>query len=383
MLRSAGGDFRAAAPRTDQHVDARRSEPTGAPLLDPDLARYGWNADRAASLATFTSDPTWYPARVIRQDRGRWTVVSASGERYADLRGRLRSTIRSVDVPTVGDWVLLSDRSGEDRSTIESVLPRSSALLRNAAGTTTEPQVVAANVDTVFITVPSDAPENPRRLERQLALVRESGATPVIVATKADLSEDIAWMRPIADDAPVCAVDGRTGAGVERLSEWLGAGQTVALLGPSGAGKSTLGNVLLGDQSLLTGAVRDDDKRGRHTTSWRQMVVLPSGALLVDTPGVRELALWSADDGVAATFTDVEEAAGQCRFNNCSHGTEPGCAIVAALADGTLDPSRFESWKKLQSELKHHAVRHDARLRADEKRKWVQLTKDGKRRARP
>ncbi len=314
-------------------------------------------------------------------------MQSGAGEVFAKMRGRLRGDLRADEIPAVGDWVMIRPGAEAGHASIEGVLPRSSALFRESSGPTTEPQAVAANIDAVFITVPGDAAPNPRRVERQLAMVRDSGAAPVIVVTKADLvgadGSGTTWIDDVALGTAVVLVNGLTGSGVEALAPWLSPGSTLAVIGPSGAGKSTLANCLLGAETLATGEVRGDDRRGRHTTTWRELVQLPSGALLIDTPGVREVALWDATEGVAATFADVETVAEGCRFSNCSHGGEDGCAVVAALAEGLLDGARFASWQKLQRELHQQELRTDARKRNEERKKWSALAREARQRARP
>jgi ribosome biogenesis GTPase / thiamine phosphate phosphatase len=345
--------------------------------LSPALLALGWTATRADQLTQ-----TGSPHRVIRHDRGGWTIAGEHGELLADLRGRLRRELTDDQLPRVGDWVLATARPDEQRASIEAVLPRSSALIRKAAGTTSEPQVVAANVDIVFVIVPADAPPNPRRVERELALVWESGASPVIVVTKADLDHDHEWVRDAAPGVDMVMVDSISGDGVDGLGSWLTHGSTIVLLGPSGAGKSTLANALLGDDQFATGAVRDDDLRGRHTTTHRELVALPSGALLIDTPGVRELGLFDAPDALTAVFDDVEQVAADCRFSNCTHAQEPGCAVRSAVEDGALDPDRLASWRKLQRELAFQARRTDARLAAEERKRWAAISKEASKRAR-
>ena len=321
--------------------------------------------------------------RVVRHDRAGWTVSTIHGDLLSTLRGRLRSSLSAIDVPSVGDWVEVAARPAEQRATIEAVLPRSTALIRKAAGTTSEPQVVAANVDLVFVTVPGDAPPNPRRVERELVTVWESGAAPVIVATKADVGNDIEWIETVSMGTPVVPVDAFSPESVAALDTFLHPGVTVVLLGPSGAGKSTLANSLLGASYLDTGDVRESDHRGRHTTTRRELVRLLGGALLIDTPGIRELSLWDTPTGLANTFADVEEIVASCRFSNCSHSGEPGCALAAALSDGSLERGRLNSWNKLQREAAHQARRNDHRLNAEERKKWSQVSKAAKRRARP
>jgi ribosome biogenesis GTPase / thiamine phosphate phosphatase len=349
----------------------------------PTLTPYGWTPERDEVFPVTPPDPTdtdLTPARVIKHDRVGWTVMCVHGELRADLRGAMRGSTDLTERPGVGDWVAISPRLYESSSTIESVLPRTSALVRNAAGRRTEAQVLAANVDTVLICVPADAAANPRRVERELAMVWESGAEPVVVLTKSDLETDRAWIELVSMGAAVVSVDSVAPDGVVSLDPWRIPGRTLVVIGPSGAGKSTLANRLLAEDRLATGAVRDADWRGKHTTTWRELVVLPCGTLLIDTPGIRELSLWDAAEGVAAVFDDVEEVAAECRFSNCSHQNEPGCAIIAALADGSLAQERIDSWRKLDSELAFQARRVDAQLASAEKKKWATLTKTARER---
>jgi ribosome biogenesis GTPase / thiamine phosphate phosphatase len=373
-------------------------------LLSDVLTPMGWTDQRSIEFAELvarriTDDPNAMPiepARVIRQDRGAWHVISPSGALIADLRGRVRSEVTPLEVPTVGDWVAISPRTNEGSASIEATLSRTSSLLRHAAGGTTTAQIVAANVDVVIITVPITSPPNPRRVERQLAMTAQSGARAVIVVTKIDLVEgngatstpvtatpvtaqsdeatpsgsaSVAdryhWISEVALNTPVIALDAKHGAVVETLAPWLTPGSTLVLIGPSGAGKSTLANSLLGTEQLATGSVRTSDTRGRHTTTWRELVTLPCGALLIDTPGTRELGLWDADEGLADTFDDLSTIADECRFGNCGHSNEPGCAIVAALKAGTIDVGRVESWAKLRAELAQRETREVERQRAE------------------
>jgi ribosome biogenesis GTPase len=280
-----------------------------------------------------------------------------------------------------GDWVGLSD------GLIRTVLPRRSAIVRNAAGLTTTAQTLAANVDVAF-TVSSLGPDlEPRRIERYLVTLWESGATPEIVLTKADRLDDpwplVAEVEAVALGVSVHVVSAVTGQGCDALRARIGAGMTAVLLGSSGVGKSTLVNRWLGEETMATKETRVDDDEGRHTTTHRQLLVLPGGGIVIDTPGLRELQLWDVGSAALdATFADVEELAAACRFGDCTHKHEPGCAVLAAVESGELPAERLHSWRKLQRELLAIAMRTDARLRKEETRKWRLRAREGRARAR-
>ena len=337
--------------------------------VDARLAALGWDAGFARDFAPFHAQGR-VPARVVAEHRGRYVAADAAGERPATLAGRLRHQAhRRDDLPATGDWVALD--AGEDgTAAIHAVLPRRGAFLRKAAGGATEPQVLAANVDVALVAAALPGDVNARRIERYLALAWESGAVPVVVLTKADLADDadaaVRVVRAIAPGVDVAAVSSVSGEGVEQLERWLKAGRTAVLLGSSGAGKSTLTNRLAGGEVLRTGAVRDDGK-GRHTTTHRQLVRLAGGALLIDTPGMRELQLWTADAGLEAAFADVEALAARCRFGDCGHGAEPGCAVRAAVERGALDAERLASWHRLRRELAWLETRQDQAAAARER----------------
>ncbi len=279
-------------------------------------------------------------------------------------------------------------RPQEGSATIHHLIPRRSAFVRKAIGGGAASQVVAANVDVAFLVTSLNADLNPRRIERYLATAWDGGASPVIVLTKADLCPERerdalkARIEAVALGVPVHAVSAVTGEGLDRLRESFTPGQTAALLGSSGAGKSSLVNALAGAPLMTIQAIREHDARGRHTTTHRQLVLLPDGRLVLDTPGMRELGLWEADAGVAATFADIEALAQRCRFGDCAHAAEPGCAVQAALADGSLDRGRWRSWAKLQRELAHAIRKDDPHERAALRKVWVQRARHHRARKR-
>ncbi len=327
------------------------------PVVIP-LPSLGWRPELAGHLPAGT-----VPGRVTRVDRGRLGVLTEDGERrvhpgtslYADpARGG----------PAVGDWVAVRDELAV------AVLPRRSAFTRTVAGRASAAQVVAANLDVVLVVDALVGPTRLRRVERYLAVAWSSGATPVVVLTKADLSDDVdAAVAAVAEDAlgvEVLAVSSVTGAGLDALRALLVPGSTAAMVGPSGVGKTSLANALAGRELAATREIREDG-RGRHTTTARELHLLPGGALLVDTPGMRELALYDDAAGVEAAYADVTALAAECRFRDCAHRTEPGCAVAAAIDDGRLDPARFAAWRKLEAEAHRQRLRVDARARAEER----------------
>jgi len=337
------------------------------------LEQLGWRGPREGHVA-----PGESLGRVAVEHRDGFVLYTEAGEIPATLAGRLRHEAEAV-WPAVGDWVAF--RAAPDRGTIHRVLPRSGVFTRKAAGRAVAAQVVAANVDVVFLVAGLDGDLNLRRLERYLALGWESGAEPVVVLTKTDLCPDVEAavleVELTAIGVPVHAVSNVTGEGVEELAPYFAPGRTVAALGSSGAGKSSLVNRLAGEELMATGELRADG-RGRHTTTNRQLLRLPGGGLYLDTPGMRELRLWESEEGLAQTFDDVAAAAALCRFADCSHEREPGCGVQAALADGSLGRERYDSWRKLQAELRHLAVKQDARLRS-ESRKEIRRQARGRR----
>ena len=336
----AAGDTPAALPSSVGPLDALRA--------------WGWDAERAVEFEPLAEAGLW-PARVAAQHRGLWLVVGARGEAFASPTGRLRHRADEGDLPSVGDWVgcVSSPHDGEAR--IDLVLARRSMFRRKAAGSRLAAQVVAANVDTIFVATSLNGDLNERRLERYVAMGRESGAEPVVLLTKADLADadarDSAVRLETELRVHVIALSSRTGEGLDSVSRWFAAGKTLALVGSSGVGKSTLLNRLAGQELMVTREIREDDGRGRHTTTHRELFLLASGALVLDTPGMREFGLWDAEDGVDDTFAEIVEIAVGCRFADCSHKFEPGCAVQAAAARGRLDQARLKAYRRLAREL--------------------------------
>lgn len=344
------------------------------------LEELGWNDFFAACFDAYRTEGL-VPGRVVAQ-RGLNRVSTGEAEHYADLAGRLRHELEGpgggAGYPAVGDWVAFRPPTGEGRGLIHAVLPRRSKFSRKVAGNRTEEQVVAANVDTLFLVSGLDGDFNPRRIERYLTAAGDSGARPVVILNKLDLCAEpercLLEAEAVARGVPVHRVSARTGEGCAALREYLRPGETVSLLGSSGVGKSTLINRLLGREAQRTGDVREGDDRGRHTTTHRELLPLPEGGLLIDTPGLREVQLWEGDQGIESTFSDVEELAEGCRFSDCRHQGEPGCAVAEAAARGDLAPERLESYHKLQRELHQIRLKQDelARLREKQKSKAVQ-----------
>jgi ribosome biogenesis GTPase len=325
------------------------------------LYDFGWDEGFAASFEPYEEE--FEPARVSAQHRGGYDVLTEGGERRVRVTGRMRHEAASAaELPAVGDWVALRDQ------TIQAVLPRRSAFSRKAAWSPTEEQVLAANLDAVFVVSALNGDLSLRRLERYLTLAWESGATPAVVLTKADLCEDVGGalllVEQVALGVGTHAVSNLTGEGLEELGPYLTAAKTIALLGSSGVGKSTLANRLVGEELQATHQIAEDG-RGRHTTSSRQLIRLPGGALLVDTPGLREVQLWDAEEGIQEAFSDVDELAAGCRFNDCAHLREPGCAVQTAIDEGRLPRERLQSYRQLQRELQRLTMKQDARLRSE------------------
>ncbi|REE57468.1 ribosome biogenesis GTPase [Paenibacillus taihuensis] len=324
------------------------------------LQHFGWNSQWEASFAAATASlpAGCVPARVIAQFTNQYRIMTAGGELSAEVSGKFQfqASARS-EFPAVGDWVAAAPMAGEKRAIIHGVLPRRSAMIRRAAGSVPEEQVIGSNIDTLFIVGALNGDYNVSRIERYLVLAWESGATPVVLLTKADLCDtvelSIAEVEAAAPGVPVHAVSAVADIGRDALSPYLQPGRTIAVTGSSGVGKSTLLNWLAGDELMQTQGIREDDARGRHTTTHRELFPLPGGFIMMDTPGMRELQLWDSADGWQEAFADIEELAASCRFRDCRHERELGCAVREALRSGALDERRYASYKKTGRELAH------------------------------
>ncbi len=367
--------------------------------VSPTLQDLGWDPGWSTAFLPFDA-AGWRPARVVAAHRDAWVVATLAGDLDAVIAGRLRhEALGPADLPAVGDWVAVghggsaaidaeSDAQhaehayGSGPTVIQAVLPRRTAFGRSTADSgrrtgrrAADEQVLAANVDVALVVTSLDGDFNLRRLERYLAVAWTGGATPVIVLNKADVADDPAGLRvaaeAVAPGVEVRTISALTGDGVAALADdHLPPGRTAVVLGSSGVGKSTLVNALLGYQRLRTGAVREDDSRGRHTTTHRELVRLPAGALLIDTPGIRSLGVAGASDGLETAFADIADLALGCKFRDCRHDGEPGCAVRAALDDGSLDSARFASHRKLEREAAHVARQSDPLAMAAERRRW-------------
>jgi ribosome biogenesis GTPase len=342
------------------------------------IEQYGWSDPLAQAFAPH-AEAGLVPGRIVVEQRDAYLVATDEGELRAKVSGRMRHEAREVGRPAVGDWVALSLNPSERTATIHALLPRRTAFVRRAADSAQTLQILAANIDVVFVVTSLNADLNPRRIERYLAAAWQSGARPVVVLTKADLCEDpqarVAEIAVLAGDCPVLVVSTRQGLGLKALLAQVGVGRTCVLVGSSGVGKSTLVNALLGEDRMATHAIRATDDQGRHTTSHRELVLLAHGGLLLDTPGIREVGLVDAEEGVSVAFDDIERLAQDCRFKDCRHATEPGCAVRAALGSGALDPGRWANFQKLGSELAAVEEKADRAAKDAERRRLAGLQK--------
>jgi ribosome biogenesis GTPase / thiamine phosphate phosphatase len=336
----------------------------------------------AFSAALADAPPGTVPGRVGRVDRGRFQLLTAGGGIPIATAG--------VSPVCVGDWCIVKPGPAEMTHSfvLERVLPRRTALVRQSSGARVESQALAANIDTVMVVVPLDRPVSRRQIERFLALAWDSGAQPILVLTKRDLVDEdtvtaaMGEVAAVSGEISVLIVSVVTGVGMGEVGALVETGRTLALLGTSGSGKSSLVNALMGTDVVQTGDVRQADNKGRHTTTWRELVVIPTGGALIDTPGLRELGMWVDEEGIDATFNDITDLADECRFNDCAHLSEPGCAVLSAIAAGSLAADRLDSYRKLLGEAAFAAEKNDTRLVREAQKVWKKRTLEG-RKARP
>jgi ribosome biogenesis GTPase len=344
----------------------------------PLIEQYGWSDALRVAFEPHARAGR-LPGRIVVQQREAHLVVTDGGNLSARVSGRLRHEAREAGHPTAGDWVALSAKAGEGTATIHAILPRRTAFMRRAADSVQTLQVIAANIDVVFVVTSLNADLNPRRIERFLAAAWQSGARPVVVLTKADLCEQpeaqASEIATLAAGCPVLIVSVRQGLGLDSLRDQISPGETCVLIGSSGVGKSTLVNALLGEERMATQDIRAADARGRHTTSYRQLVLLPDGRLILDTPGIREVGLIDADEGLSTVFDDIEQLARNCRFRDCGHSSEPGCAVRGALDAGLLDADRWAHFQKLSRELAASGLTKDRMAQEVERRRVAAVQK--------
>lgn len=347
------------------------------------LKLYGWNEFFEAYFSEYAGNGL-SAARVAVENRNNYELYSEFGELTAEKSGKLFYNSDSGDLPAVGDWVVIKPIINENKALITAVLPRKAKFSRKKAGATTEEQIVAANVDTVFIMSSLNQDLNFRRMERYLALAWDNDIKPVLILSKADLSEDYyARLAQTEENFPgtdVHVISAVKNAGIDELFQYFEGNKTVAVIGSSGVGKSTLINSILHWRKMKVSDISLYKDKGRHTTTHRELTLVPGGGLIIDTPGMREIQLWEGGDGLSELFEDIEQLALECKFSDCKHLSEPGCAINAAIENGSLDEKRFKSYKKLQNEIKYFQRKQNKKAHLQEKKRWKKLTMEGRQR---